>query len=163
MPVAIDNSVLGDITDSNLPKNKLKDRNAFEKMLELDKQDILEIGIPISSTMIEESQSGEDKRNLLRERMGRAFRLWPVAIPQGMSNDIENKKKCLKNIMQDKEGIDSDNLVVSTIHTSYYITTDYRYCRQFKAQLEKIKKICGINVFVLTPSEFMAKYKAGEI
>lgn len=161
--VAVDNSVLGDLTDPSLPENKRTDRLAFEEMVELDKQGIIEIGIPISSTMIEEGGAGAKKRQLLREKMGPAYRLWPVAITPIMYNNIERKKKCLQDIMQDKEGIDSANLLVSTIYTSYYVTTDYRYCRHFKAQLKRIREKCGINVFVLTPSEFMKKYKSGEV
>ncbi len=161
--VAVDNSVLGDLIDHRLPENKRADRHAFEDMIELDKQGIIEIGIPISSTMIEEGGAGAKKRQLLREKMGQTFRLWPVAVSQIMHSDIERKKKCLQEIMQDKEGIDSANLLVSTIYTPYYVTTDYRYCRHFKAQLTKIQIKCDINVFVLTPSEFMEKYKSGEI
>ncbi|MEW6410347.1 MAG: hypothetical protein AB1488_09610 [Nitrospirota bacterium] len=147
--------------DNSLPKNKRADRLAFEEMIELDKQGIIEIGIPISSTMIEERGAGAEKHQLLKERMGTAYRLWPAAVSQKMHSDIKRKKKCLQEIMQDKEGIDSPNLLVSTIYTPYYVTTDYRYCRNFKAQLTKIRKKCDINVFVLTPSEFMKKYKSG--
>ena len=161
--VAVDNSVLGDLIDYNLPDNKRKDRVAFEEMIELDKQGIIEIGIPVSSTMIEEAGAGAEKRQLLREKMGQAYRLWPVAVPQTMHIDIERKKKCLQKIMQDKGGIDSANLLASTIHTPYYVTTDYRYCRQFKNQLKRIREQCKVNVFVLIPSEFMEKYKSGGI
>jgi hypothetical protein len=161
--VAVDNSVLGDLVDPSLPKNKKEDRSAFEEMIKLDQQGIIEIGIPISSTMIEELGTGEEKRRLLRRKMGRAFRKWPVIVDQKDHDDIEFKKKCLQDIMQDKDGIDSANLLASTIHTRYYITTDYRYWRRFKSQSKRIREKCGINVFVLTPSEFLEKYKSGKI
>lgn len=154
---------MGDLTDPNLPENKKVDQLAFKEMIELGKQGIIEIGIPISSTMIEEGHAGGEKRRLLRKKMGKAFRLWPVAVTQAMHSDIECKKKCLQDIMQDKGGIDSANLLVSTIYTPYYITTDYRYWRQFKAQSKRIREKCGINVFVLAPSEFLRKYKSGEV
>lgn len=151
------------MTDPNLPENKKADQLAFKEMIELDKQGIIEIGIPISSTMIEEGHAGGEKRRLLRKKMGKAFRLWPVTVPPGMHSDIKRKKKCLQDIMQDKGGIDSANLLVSTIYTPYYITTDYRYWRQFKAQSKRIGEKCGINVFLLAPSEFLRKYKSGEV
>lgn len=161
--VGVDNSVLGDLTDYKIPEVKNADKIAFEEMVELGKKGIIEIGIPLSSTMIEEQHAGEEKRKLLRKKMGTAFKLWPVVVTKEMHTDIEKKKRCLQSIMQDRNGIDSANLLVSTIHTPYYVTTDYRYYRQFKAQSEKIQKKCGISVFVLTPSEFLKKYKAGEI
>lgn len=163
LPIAVDNSVLGDLTDPYLPPNKLSDRKAFEKMIELDRQDIIEIGVPITSTMIEEQGAGEKKRRELRNKMGKAYRLWPVAVPQHLVDEIEKRKQCLKSIMQDKDGIDSDNLIIATLHSAYYITTDYRYYRQFNTQLEKIKKKCNINVSVLTPTDFIAKFEAKEL
>lgn len=162
LDVAVDNSVLGDLTDPNLPENKKADRLAFKEMIKLAKQGIIEIGAPISSTIIEEGHAGAEKRRLLREIMGETLKSWPTVTTQ-TKRDIERKKKCLQDIMQDKGGIDSANLLVSTIYTPYYITTDYRYCRQFKAQLKRIREKCGINVFVLTPSEFLKKYKPGEV
>jgi len=57
IPVAIDNSILGDLSDPNLPDNKKKDLEAFEEIIKLDHKGIFEIGIPISTTMIEESGS----------------------------------------------------------------------------------------------------------
>jgi hypothetical protein len=163
LDVAVDNSVLADLVANNVPKNKQGDRIAFEKMIDLAKQSMLKIGIPISTTMIEEAGAGAKKRNLLRKKMGQAYRLWPVVVSKKMHDDIEKKKECLKEIMQDKGGVDSENLLVSTIHTPYYITTDYRYHRQFNAQFKRIREKCGISVFVLTPSEFMTKYEAGKI
>ncbi len=162
LDVAVDNSVLGDLTDPNLPENKKADLLAFKEMIELARQGIIEIGLPISSTMIEERHAGAEKRRLLREIMGDVLKLWPVVTAQ-TERDMERKKKCLREIMQDKEGIDSANLLASTIYTPYYITTDYKYCRQFKAQLKRIRDDCGLNVFVLTPSEFLKKYKSGTL
>ena len=137
IPIAIDNSVLGDLVDSNLPDNKKEDNNAFLQIIELDHKGIFEIGIPISTTMIEELASGTIKRQALRKIMGSAWRTWPNL---GYSEDnkiLDKQKNCLIKIMQDKGGIDSRNFIVSTMHTNYYLTTDYRYLRQFRAQLKK--------------------------
>ena len=161
--VSVDNSVLGDLIDSNIHENKKTDKVSFEQMIELDKKGIIKIGIPITAAGIEEKHAGELKRKLLREKMGKAFRFWPVTVNKNVHYDIEKKKKCLNSIMQDRKGIDSSNLLVSTIHTPYYVTTDYRFYRQFNSHSEKIRKKCGIHVFVLTPSEFIEKYKASQI
>ena len=163
IPAAIDNSILGDLADYNLPPNKVEDFKAFEEIIKLDNKGIFEIGITLSTTMIEEQHAGKDKRKIVRERMGQAWRLWPVAVSPQKSREIDQKAECLHRIMQDKDGVDSRNLVVSTIYTSYYLTTDYRYLRQFKAQRNQIKRLCRINVHVLSPSEFLSRYKNEEL
>ena len=61
IPIAIDNSILGDLVGSNLPDNKKEDNNAFLQIIELDHKSIFEIGIPVSTTMIEELGSGKDE------------------------------------------------------------------------------------------------------
>ncbi len=50
MPIAIDNSVLGDLVDPNLPDNKKKNNGAFLQIIELNYKGIFEIGISISIT-----------------------------------------------------------------------------------------------------------------
>ena len=54
-------------------------------------------------------------------------------------------------------------LTFTTIHSNYYLTTDYRYLRQFRAQLKKIREECGITKEILTSSEFLEKYYKREI
>jgi hypothetical protein len=146
-----------------LPPNKREDLNAFEELIELDHAGNLKIIIPISTTMVEEAGAGGDKREKVREKMRSAWRLWTVCISPEMNPDIDRRAECLKRIMQDKDGIDSRNIIVSTIDTPYYLTTDYRYIRQFKAQIERIKSLCKINVCVLSPSEFLKMYKNGKV
>ncbi len=161
--IAIDNSVLGDLTDPNLPENKKRDNDAFLQIIDLDHKGIFEIGIPISTTMIEESWSGNIKRKAVREIMGSAWRKWPNLVNPEYKKILDKQKDCLIKIMQDKDGIDSKNLIASTIHSNYYLTTDYRYLRQFRAQLKKIREECGITKEIFTPSEFLKKYSKGEI
>jgi len=163
IPIAIDNSVLGDLVDSNLPDNKKEDNNAFLQIIELDHKGIFEIGIPVSTTMIEESGSGNIKREAVRKIMGSAWRLWPVLVTKEHNKILDKQIDRLIKIMQDKDGIDSKNFIVSTIHSNYYLTTDYRYLRQFRAQLKKIREECGITKEILAPSEFLEKYNNKEI
>lgn len=163
IPIAIDNSVLGDLVDTNLPDNKKEDNNVFLKIIELDSKGIFEIGIPASTTMIEELGSGNIKREAVRKIMGSAWRRWPVEVTKEYRKILDKQIDCLIKIMQDKGGVDSRNFIVSTIHSNYYLTTDYRYLRQFRAQLKKIREECGITKEILTPSEFLEKYYKEEI
>ena len=159
IPIVPDNSVLGDLVDPNLPDNKKEDNNAFLQIIELDNKGICEIGIPFSTTMIEWAWSSNIKREAVRKKMGSAWRLWPVLATKESDKQID----CLIKIMQDKGGIDSRNFIVSTIYTNYYLTTDYKYLRQFRAQLKKIREKCGITKEIFTPYEFLEKYSKGEI
>ena len=163
IPIAVDNSVLGDLVDPNLPDNKKKDNNAFLQIIELDHKGIFEIGIPISTTMIEQGWSSNNKREVVRKKMGSAWRLWPVLVTKEHDKILDKQIDCLIKIMQDKDGINSRNFIVSTIHSNYYLTTDYKYLRQFRAQFKKIRKECGITKEILTPSEFLEKYNKREI
>ena len=159
IPITPDNSVLGDLVDPNLPDNKKEDNNAFLQVIELDHKGICKIGIPISTTMIEWAWSSNIKREAVREIMGSAWRLWPNLVYPEYNKILDKQKDCLTKIMQDKDGIDSRNFIVSTIYSNYYLTTDYRYLRQFRAQFKKIREKCGITKEILTPSEFLEKVK----
>jgi len=163
IPIAIDNSILGDLADPNLPDNKKEDLEAFEEIIKLDHEGIFEIGIPGSTTMIEESGSGNIKREAVRKKMGSAWRLWPFGVIKKHNEILDKQIDCLIKVMQDRGGVDSINFIVSTIHSNYYLTTDYRYLRQFRAQLKKIREECGITKELSTPSEFLEKYYKGEI
>jgi len=168
--IAVDNSVLSDLGNyltnpDKFPTNKMNDLRAFEEIIQLDHEGIFKIGIPASTTFIEAQQAGGDKRDLIKEKMGSAWRILPVVVPPEISQEIDQKSKCLQRIMQDKNGADSRNLIVSTVvgHTPYYLTTDYKYIRQFKAQIERIKANCKVYICILSPSEFLRMYKNGEI
>jgi len=116
--------------------------------------------------MIEESWSGNIKREAVRKKMGsawRLWRLWPVVVTKKHNEILDKQIDCLIKIMQDKGGTDSRNIIVSTIHSDYYLTTDYRYLHQFRAQLKKIREKCGITKEIFTPSEFLKKYYKREI
>jgi len=158
IPIAIDNSVLGDLVDLNLPDNKKEDNNAFLQIIELDHKSIFEIGIPVSTTMIEQGWSSNNKREAVRKIMGSAWRLWPVLVTKEHDKILDKQIDCIIKIMQDKDGIDSRNFIVSTIYSNYYLTTDYRYLRQFRAQFKKIREKRGITKKIFTPSKFLEKY-----
>ena len=163
IPIVPDNSVLGDLVDTNLPDNKKRDNDTFLQIIELDHKGICEIGIPISTTMIEWAWSSNIKREAVRKKMGSAWRLWPVSVTKEYNKILDKQIDCLIKIMQDKDGIDSKNFIVSTIYTNYYLTTDYKYLRQFKAQLKRIREKCRIKKEIFTPSEFLEKYTKKEI
>jgi len=163
IPIAIDNSVLGDLVDPNLPDNKKEDNNAFLQITELDHKGVFGIGIPVSTTMIEQGWSSNNKREAVRKIMGSAWRLWPVLVTKEHDKILDKQIDCIIKIMQDKDGIDSRNFIVSTIYSNYYLTTDYRYLRQFRAQFKKIREKCGITKEIFTPSEFLEKYNKKEI
>jgi len=163
IPIVPDNSILGDLVDTNLPDNKKRDNDAFLQIIELDHRGICEIGIPISTTMIEWAWSSNIKREAVQKKMGSTWRLWPVGVTKEHKKILDKQIDCLIKIMQDKGGIDSRNFIVSTIYTNYYLTTDYKYLRQFRAQLKKIREECGITKEILTPSEFLEKYNKKEI
>lgn len=159
LPVGVDNSVLGDLgnylySPSTFPSNKLEDVLAFKQLIKFDHQGYIKLGLALSGAGIESQQCGSLKFELVRKEMGTAWRLWPCIA----TSDLVNKKKCLKSIMQDKNGVDSDNFLVTTIHSKYYLMTDYRYIRRFKSQREKIINICRIMQEALTPSEFLKLY-----
>ncbi len=65
--------------------------------------------------------------------------------------------------MQDKDGHDSRQLaVIARLYPqACFVTTDYKFYSRFYDRKEDIKRICGINILVMTPSEFMSSYLNG--
>ena len=76
--IALDNSVLGDVTDERIPEMKKEDKGAFEKIVELARQGLVELGIGLSGALMEERAAGERTRNALREQLGDILHVWPV-------------------------------------------------------------------------------------
>jgi len=99
IPIVPDNSVLGDLVDPNLPDNKKENNNAFLQIIELDHKGIYEIGIPISTTMIEWAWSSNIKREAVRKKMGSAWRLWPVLTTKEHNKMLDKQINCLIKIM----------------------------------------------------------------
>jgi len=48
--VAVDNSVVFDLVNPDLPKNKEKDRLAFQRIVEFARKNDIEIGQPVTGT-----------------------------------------------------------------------------------------------------------------
>ena len=165
VPVALDTSILSDIAaewpSPDFPESKMEDRKAIDELLNLARQDSVELGIAVTGAAMEQLQAGPRKRQILASRLDGLLHIWPVTVTRDQHAEIERKKVCLKKIMQDRGGLDSDIFLVSTLHSQYFLTTDYRYCRQFRKQEGRIKDRCGITAHVLTPSEFLAKWVSG--
>jgi hypothetical protein len=96
--------------------------------------------------------------------IGHVLKLWPApGLTPEDQDRFERKKRCLQQIVRDKEGTDSANLMVARFHTAYYITTDYDYHHRFNKRKTRIKEKCRVEAFILTPSEFMRMYETREI
>ena len=161
--VALDNSVLGDVTDACIPKKKKGDKEVIDRLIELAQQGCIELGIALTGAALEMQVAGERTRNALGNKLGGIVHVWPVVVTREMESEIQKKKECLEKIMQDRDGIDSGIFLVSTLHARYFLTTDYRYRRQFEKQEHRIREECRITSQVLTPSEFLAEYNSGTV
>ena len=81
-----------------------------------------------------------------------------------VDNDQEvtrNKVECLHKIMQDRNQHDTKQLVIifRLSQARCLVTMDYRFYRQYNHRKKDISNKCGINMFVMTPSEFINEYK----
>jgi hypothetical protein len=161
--VALDNSVLGDITDRNIPEGKREDKAAIREILELARKGAIELGYAVTGAYLEKHGAGECKRRMLDEEVRGLLHAWPVAVTQRHDVEIQRKVTCLEKIMQDRGGVDSRIFLVSTLHAKYFLTTDYRFHRRFKDQKKRIRGECTITADVLTPSEFLREYLLGTI
>ena len=164
--VVVDNSVLSDLGSyledpNSVQQNKMNDVKAFKKIIKLDHEAVVEILIPASGAQMEFQRAPYRQRRLVIEYMGKAYRTCPVAVSHDRAPEIEQKKKCLAQIMQDKDGTDSRIIVASTmaIPARYYLTTDYKYVRGFRDKAARIESRCGIYLHILSPSEFLKKYE----
>lgn len=164
MDIAIDNSVI-----SHYLKNKpntdteKKDINAFEQILELAQKGVFELGGPVSTLMIENQMMAGELRKCFIAKLKGIIKYWPVVDPD--QNDTHNKIICLHKIMQDKNQEDTKQLVLvaKLSQARYLIKMDYRFVNRFNDVKNNIIQECSINMFVMTPSEFLEKYNNREI
>jgi hypothetical protein len=163
VPVALDTTILSDIAAARTPESKIEDRKAIDALLNLAREGVLELGIALTGAAMEQRLAGQRKRQVLKSRLDGLLHIWPVTVTSAHHAEIDKQKACLKTIMQDRNGSDSEIFLVSTLHSQYFLTTDYRYCRRFRQQEGCIRKRCGITAHVLTPCEFLAKYESGTI
>lgn len=162
IPVALDTSILSDISATPSPLNETEDRKAINALLHLAHQGFVELGIALTGSLMELHKAGELKRQVLKSGLNGLLHVWPVVVTPAHHTEIEQRKACLKKIMQDRGGSDSEIFLASTLHSQYFLTIDYRYRRQFKQQENHIRERCGITAHVLTPSEFLTNYFKGE-
>ncbi len=163
LDVAVDNSVMSnfatkDVRDGNL----LEDKEAFEEMISLAEQRIIELGGPWTTLMIENlMKSGECRANA--QELKGIIRNWPVMDPDPKkTNELT---ACLRRIMEDPGGTDSRQLVLiwRCAQARHFVTVDYKFYRRFNDRKKDIVNQCGINIFVMRPSDFVREYKAERI
>ena len=165
LAIAIDNCVISHYIADRLPPDLMKEKEAFEEMISLHEQKVIEIGWPFTTGLIENAMKNCESRSkvevLLRDKG--IPKIWPVldSTPQ----ETQQQAICLKKIIGDTNGFDSKQLVIiaKVTQARYFVTTDYKFHRQFNRHKEDIKKRCKIGIFVMTPSEFMIAYKNSKI
>lgn len=163
--VALDNCVVFDLVEQNLPENKKKDRLASERIVELARNNVIEIGHPLTGSWMEESHAPGWKRELVKTTLGDVLKTWPAPhLSESRQKEFECKKKCVKEVMPKRHAGDVDCLMVARYSgVAYYITTDYDFLDCFNKRRETIREKCTFDAIVLTPSEFMNKYDAYEV
>ena len=159
MDIAIDNSVVSKYL-SNRPytEREKEDIHAFDQMIDLAIKGKIEIGGPVSTLMPENQMMAGECRQLFLKKLKQVIKYWPVI--DNNQEDTQNKVKCLHKIMQDKNRHDTKQLVIISrlSQARYFVTMDYRFYKQYNHRKKDISTKCGINVFVMTPSEFMNEF-----
>lgn len=163
LDVAVDNSVMSNyaakvVRDAHL----IEDKKAFEEMISLVQQGMIELGGPWTTLWIENlMKSGECRANA--ERVRGIVKKWPVVDTNPKKTD--KLTACLHKIMQDPGGHDSRQLVLiwRCTQARHFVTVDYSFCRQFNHRKKDIISQCGINVSVMRPSDFLKDYRPGKI
>lgn len=78
VPIALDTSILSDIAIAAacIPKSKTEDRKAIDALLDLARQDLVELGIACTGAAMEVLRAGDLKRQVLE-----LLHKWPVVVP----------------------------------------------------------------------------------
>ena len=165
LEIALDNSVVFDLIESSVQENKKQDRLASERIVQLARENVLEIGLPITGSFMESSLAPGWKRELVKRKLGDVLKRWPAPhLSESEQKEFERKKKCVKEIMPKRHAEDVDCLMVARYSgVAHYITTDYDFLDCFNKRKETIREKCAFDAMVLTPSEFMNKYDAYEV
>lgn len=165
LPIAVDNCVVSHYISHDLPARLIKEKEAFEEMISLHEQKIIEIGWSLSTGLIENGMKDSVSRSKVKQllTLKNIPNTWPVIdqTPEETQKQIE----CLQRIINDPDGTDSRQLVIISKLTSarHFVTTDYKFHRRFNRHKESISKCCKVNIFVMTPLEFISAYKEGKI
>lgn len=163
LEIAVDNCVISIYVAENLRDVKQKeDKEAFEEMISLAEQGVIELGGPFPTLMIENLMKSGESRTKAQKLKG-IIKYWPVYDPE--PKKTKKQITCLHKIIQDPEETDSRQLVLISKCTQarYFVTVDYRFCRQFNHRQKEIINQCGINISVMRPLDFMRNYRAGKI
>jgi len=161
--VAVDNSVVSHYIAPTLSVPQLvADTIAFDEMISLAREGVIKLGGPWSTLLIENTMKSGESRHRARE-LKEIIKSWPVHDPDPkMTNQLV---RCLHEIMQDKDGVDSKQAVIvgKLTQARHFVTLDYRFHRQYNQRVDDIKSQCDFDLLVMTPTEFMEKYKEGNL
>lgn len=166
MDIAVDNCVISHylefiIGDSKTNEQR-KDLDAFSEIIHLSEQKIFELGGPISTLWIENCCKSYEMRKLFKEKLGHIIKFWPVCDP--FPAETNKRMKCLNKILQDKNDDYKQIVIIAGLSQSrHLLTMDKKLCNQFNDKKSKIIRECGINMFVMRPSELLAAYNGGKI
>lgn len=159
MDIAIDNSVISHYL-RNKPNTNTEKRDiiAFAQMVKLARENKFELGGPVSTLMLENQMMAGESRDRFIAELKSIIKYWPVIDPN--QEDTENKVNCVHALMQDKNQEDTKQLVLvaKLSQAKYLIKMDYKFVRRFNDVKNIIIQRCGIDIFVMTPSEFLKKY-----
>ena len=162
--VAVDNSVISYYCVDKYTTDRIgKDKIAFKEMINLHKKKIVELGGPWTTLKIENLMKSGRCREVMLIKLQGVIRDWPVY--DNDPADTERQVECLHKIMQDPNGNDSRQLVIISKLTQsrHFVTMDYRFYRQFNHRKKDIMSKCGMNIFVMTPLEFIKCYNERRI
>lgn len=158
LAVAIDNCVLSHCVSSTLTPEQKKDAEAFKEMISLAEQKIIELGGVWTSLRIENlAKQGKSRRRV--KCLEKIIKDWPA---------IGNKRTqqqicCLHEILQDRNGYDSKQIVNNSRFSHYFVTMDYKIHKRYSDRRTDIESKCHTHVSVMRPFEFIEDYKAGKI
>jgi len=160
--IDIDNCVISHyLLNKPNTETEKKDIVSFSQMIELAKEKVIELGGHISTLMHENSMKSGELRGKFLKELKPIIKFWPVV--SSNKEDLDKKTKCLHKIIQDKKQYDTQQLVLiaSLSQARHFVTMDYKLWRQFNNRKKQIIEQCGINMFVITPSEFIDQFSDG--
>lgn len=151
LEVAVDDPVISNYVAENLQGDLLDDKNAFKEMISLAKQGNIELG-----KFWDTPVRPQELKGIIKD--------WPIP-PDPDPQKTNEQIACLYSIMQDPNRTYSEQLVRygRLTQARYFVTVNYPVCDRFNAQKKNIINQCGINMFVMRPSDFMRDYEEGKI
>ena len=158
LAVAIDNCVLSHYVSNRLTPEQKKDVEAFKEMISLAKQKIIELGGVWTSLRIENlAKQGKSRRRV--KCLEKIIRDWPAIGDEKTQQQV----CCLHQILQDRNGYDSKQIVNNSKFSHYFVTMDYKIHKRYNDRRTDIESKCRIHVSAMRPFEFIEDSKAGKI